>query len=145
MSQLQQAEMTSQQAAIGRLKAEVDTLTQEVARLGHTEHGAVDCQGSDSWKDGWFAASWNPNGGYHASRSVRVNFRKAYAVVPPVVQLSILGFYNAGDKHEEYAAVVEHVDVGGFTLSCMTYTHDVFFSVRDMDVSWISVARNDVS
>ena len=136
----QHTELEAQKSAITQLNNKVDALRQEVSRLGHVEQGTVDCHGSDAWRDGWFAAGWNPSGGFHASKSVRVNFRKPY-IIPPVVQLSIIAFYNAENKHEEYAAVVEDVDTLGFTVSCMTYD-DGLFAVRDMDVAWISVPYN---
>ena len=129
-----------QQMTISQQQANIDSLTKELTRVSHVEHGVVDCRNSKEWTDGAYKAPWNHNHRFNTTKSVRVNFASPY-VKPPVVHLSIYSFFNYPDVYEQYAAVVEQVDVDGFTLRCMTWD-DTRFKVNDMDVSWLGVASS---
>ena len=53
-----------QQTTITEQQTKIDSLTKELSRVSHVEHGVVDCHSSESWNDGTKYYSWNRNGQY---------------------------------------------------------------------------------
>jgi len=131
--------LDSTDATISEIVDKLQGFQAEMARLGHTEGGHVDCGGSydGSWKSGLYRASWTRVGVFHVTKKVRVDFKTPYSK-PPVVQLSVMALDN-NKEATYYGAVVESVDTRGFLMRCMTLK-DPRFRVWDMDISWTSVA-----
>ena len=133
--------MLDQQNQLTQQRAEIQSLTQELARVDHTEHGLIDCGSSSSWDDGPVRPSWiHQAHTYNVTKSVRVAFRTPYTK-PPVVQLSVFAFHNNYMSRDYYATDVYQVDTAGFTMRCMTFGNGNWH-VGDMDVSWISIAAS---